>query len=286
MNKQIKNDNWLSQYAKNIFSQHGEDGIIEKIFDVLNISQGWCVEFGAWDGKKYSNTYHLLSECSWSGVLIEGDKNRYLDLKHNFASNDDVYCINQYVGFDPHDCLDTILKKLPIPTDFELLSIDIDGNDYHVWESVRAYRPKVVIIEHNQTIPNHVEFVQPRDRKINQSSSLCSIVKLAKEKGYELVSTTLTNGIFVREDLYPLFEINNNQLDNLRKDTENISYLFQLLDGTIVLSGNKKLLWSGIPIREDKLQIVPRPLRYFRSSNRLKKLSRNLWRFLYTRKII
>ena len=55
--------NWLLKYRKNIFSQFGEDGIIEKIFSILPNTCKWCVEFGAWDGKHISNTRFLLSQC-------------------------------------------------------------------------------------------------------------------------------------------------------------------------------------------------------------------------------
>lgn len=286
MTLQNQRSNWLCDFQRDEYSQNGEDGILEKIFEVLEVKKGWCVEFGAWDGKKYSNTYHLITKQCWSGVLIEADSERYNQLLKNYDGRSDVHCVQQFVGFDPDNCLDSILKKHPIPFNFDLLSIDIDGNDWHVWESLLNYQPKVVIIEYNPTIPNQVSFVQPRDMSIHQGSSLLALVNLGLQKGYKLVATTETNAIFVKDSFFALFNILDNSLEKLRIEDSKISYLFQLYDGTIVLQGNKKLLWSGVPIREDKLQVFPKSLRFFQAPNLFKKLYRKFWRFLYTRKLI
>jgi hypothetical protein len=92
--------------------------------------------------------------------------------------------------------LDQLLSSITIPSNF-LLSIDIDGNDYYAWKAVKIYRPKIVIIEFNPTIPDPVEFIQPCNAKINQGSSLLALCKLAEEKSYHLISTTFTNAFFV-----------------------------------------------------------------------------------------
>lgn len=68
----IKN---LNSYQKNIYSQFGEDGIIQRIFEILPVTdEKWCVELGAWDGIYLSNTHHLIKNKQWNGVLIEGKK--------------------------------------------------------------------------------------------------------------------------------------------------------------------------------------------------------------------
>ena len=73
----------LIEYRKNIHSQNGEDGVIDEIFKRINLAslshEKWCVEFGAWDGKHYSNTFHLV-EQGWNAVYIEGDIEKYSDL--------------------------------------------------------------------------------------------------------------------------------------------------------------------------------------------------------------
>ena len=69
--------NKLKQYAENKHSQFGEDGIIQKVFEVLpDQKEKWCVEFGAWDGKFLSNTHELIANHNWKGVLIEGNKKK------------------------------------------------------------------------------------------------------------------------------------------------------------------------------------------------------------------
>ncbi len=248
---------WLNTYARNVTSQGGEDGIIEKILDVINQTNKWCVEFGSWDGKTLSNTYNLIKNYDYSAVLIECDRVRYEKLLQTFEGNEKVIPVNALVGFNPEDSLDVILKKTPIPKDFDLLSIDIDGNDYHVWEAVREYQPKVVLIEFNATIPPSVEFVQPRDIHVTQGSSLLSINKLAQKKGYELVCVK-SNAIFVGRQYFPLFNIRDNSIDEMWTDQSAISHIFFGYDGTVFLSGHKKLPWQNIELRESKVQQLPR----------------------------
>ena len=85
-----KHDLWLTEYAGNVTSQYGEDGIVEKVLEVLQASNKWCVEFGSWDGKACSNTFRLIDKKGYSAILIEGNKKRYRDLLKTFAGNDKV----------------------------------------------------------------------------------------------------------------------------------------------------------------------------------------------------
>ena len=73
-------NNFYEQYNYNIYSQNGEDGVIEELLNRLNITNGWVCEFGAWDGIHLSNTFNLIKNKSFNAVLIEGDKNKYIDL--------------------------------------------------------------------------------------------------------------------------------------------------------------------------------------------------------------
>lgn len=257
-----RSNDWLLQHARNVHSQRGEDGILEEVFKHVSGTERWCVEFGAWDGVHLSNTHYLM-EQGWSGVFIEADPVRFKDLKHSYQNNSRAHCICTYVHFAGPDTLDNLLARTPIPADFDLLSIDIDGNDYHMWESVERYTPKVVIIEFNPTIPADVEFVQPKDMSINQGNSLLSLTLLGKRKGYELVCATLLNAIFVRKEFFPAFGIVNNSPSVLFTDERYQTKFFQLYDGTIVLTGARRLLWHGIPIRSRDLALLPRPFRMF-----------------------
>ena len=249
---------WLNSYARKITSQYGEDGIIEKVLEVIGQDDKWCVEFGSWDGRNCSNTYNLITTKGYSAVLIESSRKRFAELAENLRDNAKVICLNKFVGFESADNLDAILSKTEIPKDFDVLSIDIDGNDYHVWEAVRLYRPKVAVIEFNPTIPSTVEFIQPRDFSVTQGSSLLSISKLAKSKGYELVAVTKNNGIFVDWKYFELFGIEDNSVDALWTDQSFITHIFCGYDGAIFIRGYGKSPWHQIPLKESTMQILPR----------------------------
>ncbi len=278
----MKKNDWLLEFSNNIFSQRGEDGILKKIFEILSIQNPWCVEFGAWDGKHLSNTHELVVHKNWSGVFIEADPKRFLELCDTYKGNSKVHSINKYVAFSGDGTLDTILKKTPIKKDFALLSIDIDGNDYHIWDSLKEYRPQVVVIEYNPTIPNHIDFIQPKDMKVNQGSSILSVTKLAKEKGYELISVTSLNAIFVLKEHFNKFEIQDNSLSELNKNSKYHTTLFHLYDGTIVLHGCDTIMWHGVKINKNKLQQIPRFFRTFPSTmSKTKLLMFRVWRKLF-----
>ena len=258
-----RSSTWLLDYQQNIHSQTGEDGIISKVLELIPENDKWCVEFGAWDGLYLTNTRNLIDSKGYSAVLIEADKTKFLELKNNYSQNDRVTTLNKLVGFTEKDNLDQILESTTIPYDFDLLSIDIDGNDYHTWKAVEKYRPKVVVIEFNPTIPTQIQFIQPADPSINQGSSLLSLVELGKAKGYELVSVLEFNAFFVRKEFYPIFQIESNAPEVLRTNLSAITYFFSGYDGRIFLRGNCMLPWHGVELNELKMQYIPSFLRIF-----------------------
>ena len=172
----------LLDFAANTHSQKGEDGVLAKILQTLPATDRWCVEFGAWDGRHLSNTCNLIENSGYSAVLIEPNSKRFADLTELHRKNPKMHCINKFVGFGKDNSLDTLLANTPIPAQFDLLSIDIDGNDYHAWAATSAYTPKVVCVEFNPTIPTEVEFVQPADPVVSQGSSLLSLTLLGKKR--------------------------------------------------------------------------------------------------------
>jgi len=255
----------LADFARNVYSQNGEDGILEEILERLAAvlpRDKWCVEFGAWDGIHLSNTYQLISAKGYKAVLIEADRDKFETLCRNIP-RPDVYKICQYVGFEGASSLDHILASTPIPRDFELLSIDIDGCDYFVFESLQQYRPKIVCIEYNPTVPNEVEFVQPKDFKVKQGAGAKSLNRLASEKGYCLVAATLTNLIFVREELHDLVAgPQRAPLEAVRDDAQYKAFVFAGYDGTIL--SNKThvpMPWHGMNPSLSAFQQLPRFLR-------------------------
>lgn len=186
----------LIKHKKNIHSQNGEDGILGLIFSKLDGVTRWCVEFGAWDGKHLSNTFALV-EKGWNAVYIEGDEIKYDDLLATVNLHKNIIPINAMVQYEGSESLSALLEKTSIPSDYDLLSIDIDSYDLAVWSSYNG-NPKVVVIEINSTIRPGVD--QWHDGKLYFGNSFSSTLDVAKKKGYELVCHT-GNMIFVRNDL-------------------------------------------------------------------------------------
>lgn len=246
----------ISAHSRNEYSQAGEDGVIANIFAVIGEGAHWCVELGALNGTHDSNTRALMQQ-GWSGVLIEADPTYFEKLQELYTGNQNAHCINAFVSFEGADTLDTILARTPIPKEFDLLSLDVDGNEYHLWDSMRLYSPRCVVVEFNPTIPHEVDFVQPRDMTVFQGSSAAALVRLGKEKGYELVAANRMNAFFVLRELYPKFGIAENSLDALRTDHSLETKLFQLYDGTLGIAGYDRLLFRDMPIDVAALQVLP-----------------------------
>lgn len=257
----------LNQHRADTFSQFGEDGLIRFALDTLSGAgaqlTGWSVEFGAWDAVRFSNTRNLIDHHGYTGVFIEPDRDRFRDLVLGSAGNDRIVPICAMVGFTPGDSLDTILAGTECPERFDVLSIDIDGNDYHAWSAIQSYRPRLVIIEFNPTIPNSIEFVQKAGPDIMQGASLAAITRLANDKGYELIATTTINALFVERDSAPLFGLPDHSPAALHTDTSMLTYLFHGYDGTVFVGGHASLIWHKLPITASRCQQLPNALRAF-----------------------
>jgi hypothetical protein len=179
-------------WADNVFSQNGEDGIIQKIFDIIGTGADGnrsprAIEFGAWDGFYLSNTAALWSQDNssdgnaWSAILIEADKIKYKKLKENLLdkgySSARVLPLLGMVGTgniaETEDdspskssrsvgqSLEKILEREGIVFDgkeneFALLSIDVDSHDLQILNTLRKLRPRVIICEYNPTLPPSV----------------------------------------------------------------------------------------------------------------------------------
>lgn len=200
---------------------------------------------------------------SYKAVKIESNKIFFNKLVNTYKTNKNVITLNKFVDFKGNNTLDNILLETKIPYNFDLLSIDIDGNDYHIWDSLKNYRPKLVIIEFNHTIPNNIIFINPKDMKISQGSSILAINNLAKSKGYELIATTDSNAFFIDSKYFSLFNISDNSVNNIRDIHTYETYFFQLYDGTIILQGYNYLIWHSIKIKNKKLQLVPKIFRKY-----------------------
>lgn len=227
------------------------NSLLSKIFKFIGNENKWCVEFGAVRGQAGSNTRNLLINHGWSGVLIECHPGYFKTLKNEYKNISRVQTFKRVVNFEGDDTLDNILSTTGIPIDFDLLSIDIDGADYHVWQALKEYKPRVVVIECNLRIPPSVDFVSPRDLTAGFGSSLLSLCNLGKEKGYELIFAQDMNAVFVRKDLFWKLNILDNRPETVGHFVEQNIKIFQAFNGSLVITGveaKKILLFKKKPI--------------------------------------
>jgi len=139
------------------------DLIVKLIKEILpeNHDSIWCVELGAWDGREYSHLYEVSqSFVNMQCVMIEGDPKKFIKLQQNHSCSKYFKTLEGYVGWEAHNHLDNFLKSTKIPHNFDFMIIDIDGNDYHIVESLNNYLPSAFMIEFNPSIPNNVVYIQ------------------------------------------------------------------------------------------------------------------------------
>lgn len=199
----------LAEVAFRVFSQFGDDGIIQFVVARLDIEQPTFIEFGVADYFE-SNTRFLLMNNNWSGFVMDSssanvrrilrwrDFWKYdLQAKQAFVTRDNVNDLLQSAGFDP---------------DIGLLHIDIDGNDYWIWEAITSVRPVLVIVEYNSlfgpehalTIPYQADFDRRRAHfsGLYAGASLAALQELGARKGYAFIgcNDAGNNAYFVRRD--------------------------------------------------------------------------------------
>ena len=197
----------LARSHRKVFSQNGEDGMIEEIFRRLGTTNKFVVEFGAAAGLENNSVY--LLHLGWKAFWIEGSRKlvgRVLRTHSHFIDNSQlaVRC-----AFVTRETIQQHFDEAEVPSEPDLLSIDIDGNDYWVWEAIDRYSPRVVVMEYNPLWPPHVCWIQKYDAQRSwdgtsyHGASLKSLELLGKRKGYSLVGCDLAgaNSFFVRDDL-------------------------------------------------------------------------------------
>ncbi len=182
----------LERYEKSVFSQGGEDGVIEELFEVIEPTTHYAVEFGAADGVSGSNVRNLYLK-GWSGLQIEGDPAQFQKLVANYRELPKVTNLRTWVW--PGN-IEFLFETHGVPADLDLLVIDIDSNDYWVWKAVHDFRPKVVLIEYNaafappqRAVIRYHPMNHP-DSTDYYGASVQSLYELGKRKGYELVYCT------------------------------------------------------------------------------------------------
>jgi hypothetical protein len=198
---------WIASpndYEKQVRSQNGEDGILVELFSRLQIYRGFFVEFGVQDGAQ-CNAAHLALDRQWAGVMIEGNPDYAPALQQRYGGT----ATRVVSAFVTAENIAGLFAAASVPQDFELLSIDIDGNDYWVWRALRSFSPKVVVIEYNAAHPPPERWVMRYDPAhawdgtSYYGASLESLTALGDELGYGLLGTDKNgvNAFFLRRDL-------------------------------------------------------------------------------------
>lgn len=207
-----------------------EIAAITDILSALKIKKGWLVEVGAADGIWWSNTIGLIRE-GWKAVLIEADPERFSELYKNMIEHLLVQPFHMRVGREDDNNLDRILHDTQTPEDFDLLQIDIDGNDYWIWEGL-SYRPKVVSIEYNSNFEPYERKAVKYERDLiwtgdtYYGASAGALAALGEKKGYVLVyHAPQTNLFFVRRDLSAGFtplDVNSIKKQPIHRPTDKV----------------------------------------------------------------
>ena len=205
----------LTVLDKGIYSQGCEEGMVERVFELVPPRRKFCVELGASDGLRNSNTAKLVRHAGWSGVMIEGSDYRFGKLRDHYRDAANVRLVHQIVQ---PGAVERVFAEAGVPEDLDLLSIDIDGNDYWVWRAIERYRPQLLVIEYNPYYAPPQRWVMrfnpdhAWDGSTYYGASLESLVALGKQKGYELICCDRqgNNAFFVEASLYPRFELESN----------------------------------------------------------------------------
>ena len=193
-----------------VFSQWGEDGIIQFLVNKIEIPNKIFIEFGV-ENYTESNTRFLLQNNNWSGLIFDGSRDNI-----NYIKNDPIYWrynLKAECAFIDRENINRLISNNGISGDIGILSIDIDGNDYWVWEAINCVTPCIVICEYNSIFGPHAKITIPYDKDFKRSNahysnlyygaSIAALATLANRKGYSLIgSNSAGNNIFfVRNEL-------------------------------------------------------------------------------------
>lgn len=193
-----------------VYSQWGEDGIIQWLIHMIPIKNKTFIEFGV-ENYQEANTRFLLIENNWSGMIMDGSKRNIEAIRESKLYW--RYDLQAVEAFITKENINSLLLKSGFDSDLGLLSIDIDGNDYWVLKEIEVMKPRILICEYNAiyggcesvTVLYKEDFDRAKEHylRLHFGASLEAIKELAKSKGYHFIGTNSNacNAFFVREDL-------------------------------------------------------------------------------------
>lgn len=187
--------NRLERWAAKGYSQFGADGLIHKLFADLQTTNKFYIEFGTQDGSE-CNSRRLREVCGWTGLLMDGGFENAM--------------INQHMEWITRENIVSLFTKYNVPREPDLLSVDIDGNDFHVLEEILregTYRPRVIIVETLFSLNEHTDMVRVYNAKkawdlsCYISASMLAYYRLARAHGYSIVGALAPDLYWVRDDV-------------------------------------------------------------------------------------
>ena len=192
----------LIDFYKIVYSQHGQDGILEKIFDCIGTVNKQFVEFGSCGMKTgQGNTIYLRENFGWSGLLMDGSEYPYgIKIQKDYEVK---------IHFVKASNINSLLQKYNVSKELDFMSIDIDGQDWHIWKAIddTLFRTRVICIETSWDMYGDRDLVMKPDEDYIwdgtylSGSSLLALQRLGNSKGYTLVSMVGADAIFVRADI-------------------------------------------------------------------------------------
>lgn len=254
--KNKKNPGSLAEVEFKVFSQFGDDGIIQFLINNLHIPEKTFIEFGVEDYQE-ANTRFLLMNNNWSGLILDGSKQNVKRI-----INSGYYWKFQLIArcaFVTVENINQLISDEGIQEDIGLLHIDLDGNDYWVWKALDVVKPFIAIIEYNSvfgidrpiTIPYEKKFQRTKAHYSNLyfGASLGALHHLAQQNGYAFIgcNSSGNNAYFIRRD-----RLNANLKERSLKDGYVLSRLRESRDknGNLTyFSGEDRLkMIKGMPV--------------------------------------
>ena len=209
INKNKKKINNLTDIEFSVFSQWGEDGIIDWLVSQFKYIPPRFIEFGVGDYTE-SNTRFLIKNKNWQGLILEANKKDILKIK-----TDPIYWKHDLISenvFITKKNINEILKKKLNNLDIGLLSVDLDGNDYWIIEAINCIEPYIIVCEYNSIFGDKKMITTPYKSSFSRNSShysnlffgssIKALIRLMKDKGYTFIGSNLNgvNAFFIRND--------------------------------------------------------------------------------------
>lgn len=209
LNAQLPSIQSLSEVEFQVFSQFGDDGIIQYLVSKLPIKNKTFIEFGV-ENYRESNTRFLLVNNAWSGLVMDGSATHIQKIRSEQMYS--FYDLRAVQAFITAENINGLIQSAGFHPEVGILSVDIDGNDYWVWKAIDCIKPSIVITEYNSlfgfedpfTIPYKPDFVRGKQTPLNfYGTSLLSACQLAKQKGYFFIgcNSAGNNAYFIHESL-------------------------------------------------------------------------------------